>query len=56
MENQELKSELEKCKNSTFGCINCLWFGTECKNYEKYVPQAAFVDGSASCKEYVYFD
>jgi hypothetical protein len=46
---------LEMVKVSDFGCPNCLYYGIECRNYDKFAPRLAFT-GVASCRAYAYCD
>jgi hypothetical protein len=46
----------EAVRCSDFGCPNCLWYGVECKNGEKYAPRLSAVDRKPSCAAYAYCD
>jgi len=47
-------------RRSTFGCINCLYAGIECKHGSNYKPAPVFVDhkrtAHATCSGYTYYD
>ncbi|MDM7919569.1 MAG: cupin domain-containing protein [Methanosarcina sp.] len=46
---------LQMVKGARFGCNSCLWYGVECKNFEKFKPEVTR-SGEPTCKEYVYYD
>lgn len=43
----------EKVKQSTFGCINCLWASNECSHSSRYSPKSTTDE---ACSYYTYYD
>ena len=46
---------LEECRNSDFGCSQCLWAGIECKDHKNFKGMIN-VFGQKSCENYTYCD
>jgi hypothetical protein len=54
METLTAKEVPQEVKTSTFGCVNCLWSGVECKQGSKYNEE--FKNGKKFCAAYTYYD